>query len=81
VKITVESTELLVTLELYGIEVPARIWRGQTADGVPCMAYITRIAPMDAAGAEAFERELIDCGTGMGPHPEAIADAKIVEEP
>jgi hypothetical protein len=74
-RITVESTDITVALMIDGIAVPARIWRGVTSEGVPCMAYITRIA------AAAFERELLYCGTHPGPDPGTVNAARIVEEP
>ena len=64
-KITIESTSKLVTLVVDGRDVPARVWQGETADGIPVQAFITRIAPeipksdprIDALTAQ-FEREL-----------------------
>jgi hypothetical protein len=82
-RITVESTDITVALMIDGIAVPARIWRGVTSEGVPCMAYITRIAPMENTdeAAAAFERELLYCGTHPGPDPGTVNAARIVEEP
>ena len=53
-KITLESTEKVVQLN----GVPARIWQGTTESGVPCHAYITRIAVDKADDTSQFEREL-----------------------
>lgn len=44
-KITIESTTKIVKLVISGEEVPARVWQGETADGIPVQAFITRIAP------------------------------------
>jgi hypothetical protein len=44
-KITIESTEKVVTLRIGSHEVPARIWQGETASGIPVQVYVTRIAP------------------------------------
>lgn len=45
-KITIESTDKIVTLVLKGDnEVPARVWQGATESGVPVQCFITRIAP------------------------------------
>jgi hypothetical protein len=68
VKITIESTTKLVTMEIRGASVPARVWQGQTESGVPVQAFITRIAPeipqsdprIDELTAD-FERELQRC--------------------
>lgn len=64
-KITVESTTKIVTLVVGGHDVPARVWQGETADGIPVQCFITRIAPeirkdhpeIDSLTAQ-FEREL-----------------------
>lgn len=55
-KITVESTEKLVTLN----GVPARVWEGQTESGTPVHCFITRIVPVthDQQQLAEFEREL-----------------------
>jgi len=44
-KIQIESTTKLVTFEVKGASVPARIWEGHTEDGTPVHCYITRICP------------------------------------
>lgn len=44
-KITIESTPKIVTLVVNGVEVPARIWQGETESGTPVQCFITRIAP------------------------------------
>jgi hypothetical protein len=60
-KVTLESTEKIVTLVLAnGTEVPARIWEGHTANGIACHAYITRIAVHDHDDAGEFERDLLE---------------------
>jgi hypothetical protein len=66
-KITIESTGKVVMLVIGGIDVPARVWQGETADGVivPVQVFVTRIAPeipesnpnIDHLTA-AFERDL-----------------------
>lgn len=60
-KVTLESTSKIVRLTLAGREVPARIWEGTTSSGIPCHAYITRIAVGDDQDAGEFERELLEC--------------------
>ena len=64
-KITIESTAKVVTLEFGSCSVPARVWQGQTESGIPVQAFITRIAPeisrdhtdIDKLTAE-FDRDL-----------------------
>jgi len=53
-KVQLESTTKIVRLN----GVPARIWEGHTAAGVPCHAYVTRIAVANDQDASEFEREL-----------------------
>lgn len=57
-QVQLESTTKVVELVVNGVPVPARVWEGVTADGVPCHAYITRIAVADGEDATAFERDL-----------------------
>jgi hypothetical protein len=44
-KITIESTAKVVDLMVNGRAVPARVWQGETENGIPVQAFITRIAP------------------------------------
>jgi hypothetical protein len=60
-RITLESTEKLVTLLIDDAEVPARIWQGATDTGIPVQCYITRLAPeidQHDPRQAAFQREL-----------------------
>jgi hypothetical protein len=56
-KIEIESTTKVV--ELNGL--PARIWEGKTASGIPVHCYVTRIAVKNGDESEEFERELKEC--------------------
>ena len=64
-KVTLENTDKIVTLEVNGASVPARVWQGETENGIPVHAFITRIVPeipktdpnIDAL-TEEFERDL-----------------------
>ena len=60
-RITLDSTHTVIEMLMDGRVVPARIWEGHTEDGVPVVAWITRISPQthDPAVAEQFGRELI----------------------
>jgi hypothetical protein len=85
-RITVESAELLVELDVGGgAKVPARVWRGVTSDGVPCVAFITRVAPIydTPEAVAAFERDLLDCGRSEIPGLTltVLANAASVEDP
>lgn len=53
-KVALESTDKIVQLN----GVPARIWEGYTAGGVPCHAYVTRIAVSESVDSAEFDREL-----------------------
>jgi hypothetical protein len=53
-EITLRHTDKIV--ELNGI--PARIWEGQTANGIPIHAFITRIAVLNGDDQTQFEAEL-----------------------
>lgn len=63
-KIQVESTTKIVQLN----GVPARIWEGKTAAGVPVHCYVTRIATVEDYAD--FERELQE---HQPPSPEIAA--------
>ena len=59
--LTLESTERLVEIRLpSGAVVPARIWQGQTASGIPVHCYITRVAVATGQPTAEFERELAE---------------------
>lgn len=53
-KVTFESTEKIV--EINGV--PARVWEGTTEKGIPCHAFITRVAVDKKENATEFERDL-----------------------
>lgn len=53
-KITLESTTKIV--ELNGV--PARVWEGQTEDGIKLHAYVTRVAVNKEQDSSQFEKEL-----------------------
>lgn len=55
-KLVVESTTK--TVEVDGV--PARIWEGHTASGIPVHCYITRIG-VPSEDRDEFEAELQEC--------------------
>lgn len=57
-KVTLESTDKIVTLRIHGVDVPARIWQGTTEHGIECHAYVTRVAVAKDLDASQFEAEL-----------------------
>ncbi len=65
-KVTLESTSRIITIN----GVPARIWEGRTAGGVPCFAAITRIAAHKNDDNSEFERELVE---HKAPSAEAVS--------
>src|SRR5437899_198422 len=56
--VTLHSTDKIVELTLNGQTLPARLWEGETASGIACHAFITRIAVHQDLDASEFEREL-----------------------
>ena len=69
-KVQLESTTKIVFLEVDGLCVPARVWEGHTEAGIPCHAFITRIAVANGLDSTEFERELQQCRA-----PSAAVDA------
>jgi len=57
-KVTLESTTKIVTLETPTGAVPARVWEGFTESGIACQAFVTRIAVHKHDDSSQFEREL-----------------------
>lgn len=55
-KMTIESTTKIV--EVNGL--PARIWQGTTANGIPVVAYITSIAAAGDQDLSELEADLHD---------------------
>ena len=62
-KVTLENTTKIVNLN----GVPARVWEGQTESGIPCHAFITRIAVARDEDASQFEAQLKET---KAPSPE-----------
>jgi hypothetical protein len=71
VKITIESTDAIVALEVNGKDVPARVWEGKTDSGIPVVCLVTRISPQthDAEANAVFARELIETRKPILPGP------------
>lgn len=71
-KLTIESTSKIVELQPQGGAgaIPARIWEGETANGVKVHVYVTRIAVSLAADQSEFERELQAVGQPRRPSPD-----------
>jgi hypothetical protein len=59
-KVTLDSTSKVVqfTLTDPAGHIPARLWEGVTAAGIPCHAYIILIACEREADATEFEQDL-----------------------
>jgi hypothetical protein len=66
-RITIEPTSALIQIKVNGVYVPARVWEGQSEQGVKVVALITRITPLDGDSTE-FERDLQET---KPPSPEA----------
>lgn len=65
-KIELESTTKIVHLN----GVPARVWEGKTAAGVPMHAFIVRVGVHQDADASEFERDLKE---HAAPSPDVAA--------
>lgn len=76
--ITLTSTTKIVTLEYEGGAVPARVWEGVTDSGIPCHAYITRIAVHRKDDERQFERELMRMRDPINPDVRAIPARLII---
>jgi len=73
-KATLESTDKLVTIQIGGTDVPARIWQGVTEAGVEFHIYVTRVAVQDGLDSTKyaqFEMELKET-SNMRPEIAAI---------
>jgi hypothetical protein len=60
-KIIIESTDQLVTIEKDGAQIPGRIWEGYTESGIFVQCLVTRIGAPKQANLEQFDRELKEC--------------------
>jgi hypothetical protein len=67
-RVEIESTTKFVHLN----GVPARIWEGKTASGIPVHCYITRIAVAENHPQGEFERELGQAHAAPSPEIQAI---------
>lgn len=61
-KLTLESTDLLVEFQRGDKSLPVRVWKGTTEAGVPVAAFIASVSPQthDPAMHAQFEAELRD---------------------
>jgi hypothetical protein len=77
-KVTLESTERIVELEMNGNVVPARVWIGRTENGIECHAYITRIAVGRDDDASEFERDLREAHVQLPPVLDRAIPARLI---
>ena len=77
-KVTLESTDKIVELKTATGVVPARLWEGQTETGIPCHAFITRIAVHKDLDASQFERELQEQHAPVSAGLSGVYDARLV---
>ncbi len=59
-KITIESTDRIITLVADSGSVPARLWEGTTDSGIKVQVAVTRIAAESGENLEQFEKELLE---------------------
>lgn len=61
-KLIIESTDKIVELEFAEARgaalVPARVWEGRTASGIPVYCFVTRVAVHEDRDQAQFEAEL-----------------------
>jgi hypothetical protein len=69
-EVSLKSTTKIVEIVVNGVSIPARVWCGETANGVACHAYITRIAVARDEDASEFEADLKE---HTAPTPEVAA--------
>lgn len=69
-RVQLESTDRIVTLNVNGVDVPARIWQGETEHGVAVYAYVTRVMVSNADDHAEFERDLLEA---VAPRPVVAA--------
>lgn len=60
-RVHLESTTKVVTIESGSRPVPARVWEGHTESGIKVTAFITRIAVDRDHDTSQFEAELVEC--------------------
>jgi hypothetical protein len=60
-KVKLESTDKIVTLQIGACDVKARVWEGVTESGITVHAFITRIAVEKTEDTSQFEKELQEC--------------------
>lgn len=68
-QIEIESTEMIVTLVSGTARIPARVWTGHTATGIPVNVLVARIGVEKSGNLEQFDRELKEC---VPPTAEAV---------
>jgi hypothetical protein len=74
-KITIESTDQIVTLSKGTSEIPARVWEGETENGVKVVCLITRIAARKDQDLRQFDAELREC---RPPSPEQVFPLRMI---
>ena len=57
-KITIESTDITVTLVEAGAAIRCRVWEGETEHGVKIHCFIPRISAKDGQDLSQFQAEL-----------------------
>ena len=77
--VTLHSTDKIVELTLNGQTLPARLWEGETASGIACHAFITRIAVHQDLDASEFERELQEKHAPVSAAQIGITESEVVD--
>lgn len=76
--VTLHSTDKIVELTLNGQTLPARLWEGETASGIACHAFITRIAVHKDLDSSQFDRELKEQHAPVSAPLKGVYDTRLV---
>ena len=57
-KVTLESTTRIVAIQMGRSELQARVWEGETGNGIKVVALIAQVAADQDADLQEFERDL-----------------------
>jgi hypothetical protein len=66
-KLLIENTDQIISVEQDGASIPARLWEGHTDKGIYVQCLVLRIAVPSAANQEDFDRELMECSSPFLP--------------
>lgn len=74
-RVTIENTPKIITLEGPHGEMAARVWEGTTESGIPVVCFVTRVLVQEGQPVEVYEkfaRELKETAKATSRAAEAI---------